>query len=111
MAHVSPRSLAFAVTAACLVAGCGDPMTTGTVTGGDYQPAATIMIPVTNCAGNPSVCTVTMIPQFVPEHWVLNLDDGSRKGAVEVTEQIYSRCLIGERYPLCGQDGVGDTRA
>ncbi|MHC9292011.1 hypothetical protein ACRCUN_06060 [Mycobacterium sp. LTG2003] len=54
---------------------------------------------------------MTMIPQFVPEHWVLNLDDGSRKGAVEVSEQIYSRCLIGERYPLCGQDGVGDTRA
>lgn len=97
--------------AAFAVAACAaSQMAAGTVTGGDYRPTETIMVPITTCAGSPAICTVTMIPQVVPEHWILNLDDGSRKGAIEVTQAVYGQCLIGERYPLCGQDGIGDTR-
>lgn len=104
------KNVGLVVLAVILTACGGDPMTHGTVTGGDYQPDMTI--PITNmvCTGSPSVCTPIVTMQFVPEHWLLNLDDGSRKGSIEVSRDTYDRCLIGERYPLCGQPGEGDTR-
>ncbi|MEC4838155.1 hypothetical protein R2360_00190 [Mycobacteroides chelonae] len=59
------------------------------------------------------ICTTNYVPIDHPETWTLKLDDGSRKGQRDVTEQGYNRCLIGETWPDCEQpeddSGGGDS--
>lgn len=90
-----------ALTAVALAACTGDLIERGIVTGGEHHAPWLEMIPITTCSGNPSICTTSYVPINHPETWTLKLDDGSRKGQRDVTEEGYKRCLIGETWPDC----------
>ncbi|RIQ99269.1 hypothetical protein [Mycobacteroides abscessus] len=92
---------ALAVTVVALAACTPDLIQRGIVTGGEHHEQWIEMLPLTTCSGNPSICTTNYVPIVHPETWTLKLDDGSRKGQRDVSEQGYSRCLIGETWPDC----------
>lgn len=102
--HRIQHHLSIGTVALCLAA-CGPaPMERGIVTGGEHHPQWTEMLPITTCSGGKTpICTTNFVPIVHPETWTLKLDDGTRKGQRDVTEQGYDRCLIGETWPDCEQ--------
>lgn len=109
--HRTQRHLSIGTVALCLAA-CGPaPMERGIVTGGEHHPQWTETLPITTCSGNPPICTTNYVFIDHPETWTLKLDDGTRKGQRDVTEQGYDRCLIGETWPDCEQPEDGDSSA
>ncbi|SKS55285.1 hypothetical protein [Mycobacteroides abscessus] len=94
-------STGLAVVVLMLAACSPELMERGIVTGGEHHKQWLEMLPITTCSGNPPVCTTSYVPINHPETWTLKLDDGSRKGQRDVTEEGYKRCLIGETWPDC----------
>ncbi|EIV84130.1 hypothetical protein [Mycobacteroides abscessus] len=94
-------STGLAVVALMLAACSPELIERGIVTGGEHHKQWLEMLPITTCSGNPPVCTTSYVPINHPETWTLKLDDGSRKGQRDVTEEGYKRCLIGQTWPDC----------
>lgn len=110
-----------------VLVGCSKPPVEGYVIGGDYTPAWTQHIPGTpptqSCSGGysnvPRTCTWSpgTMPQWIQHRasWELELqntrnDDRDKTGTREVTEDVYNRCNIGEKFPDCADPNMGDTR-
>lgn len=58
-----------------------------------------------SCSGNPQICIPTQT--YIPDDWSLDLyaDDGDH-GWTSVSENAYTKCLIGQRYPECQNDAT-----
>jgi hypothetical protein len=104
--------------AALVLAGCGTPITHGTVLAREDDPAYTTTIQVpqyrTSCTeeevyegsghyGEEDVCTQVLayylpVPEYVPERWQLEIKQGTRTGWVDVSQGAYSRAVVGKRW-------------
>lgn len=60
----------------------------------------TEMMVTTSCSGNPPICTNTVHP----EQWTLRIQNGDDEGPVDVSEDVYEECTLGDWYPECVQD-------
>ncbi len=96
------KIIAAAMITASALTGCSDgPVGGGVVTGAEHHQEWVEMMPLKTCFGKPAICTVNLIPVSHPETWTLKLDNGDRTGQRDVTEDAYSRCLIGDTWPDC----------
>ncbi|WP_158881933.1 hypothetical protein [Amycolatopsis anabasis] len=84
---------------AFFVAGCSS-VTSGTVTGKEYEPETTVLVPTCTIYDSKGMCVIwTPLPFTDPECWRLDLDDGKATGSVCVSRQDYDRYKKGDRYP------------